>query len=58
MKSLLKKFLSRDRGAVTVDWVVLTAALITLTIASYSTIEDGVDGTTGNVQKVVDDWEF
>ena len=58
MKASIKKFLSRERGAVTVDWVVLTAALITLTIASYSTIEDGVDSTTGNVQKIVDDWEF
>ena len=58
MKNMLQKFISRERGAVTVDWVVLTAALITLTVASYSTIADGVDATTGNVQETVDNWDF
>ena len=37
-----------EDGAVTVDWVVLTAAVIGLSIMAYLTILDGTDGLTGN----------
>lgn len=40
----LKQFAQNESGAVTVDWVVLTAALVALGIAIGSTM---VDGTTG-----------
>ena len=35
----LKTFRNNDDGAVTVDWVVLTAAVVGLAIAAYGTIE-------------------
>lgn len=39
MLNLIKNFRNDESGAVTVDWVVLTAAVIALGIAAYSAIE-------------------
>lgn len=33
MKQIFRKFLRRDDGVVTVDWVVLTAAIVGLSIS-------------------------
>ena len=38
MKTFLR-FLKSERGAVTVDWVVLTAAVVGLAVATYLQIE-------------------
>ncbi|KNG94810.1 hypothetical protein ATO11_05330 [Pseudaestuariivita atlantica] len=35
----MMKFLKDESGAVTVDWVVLTAAVVGLAIAAYTAIE-------------------
>ncbi|WP_409977130.1 Flp family type IVb pilin, partial [Pseudoruegeria sp. SHC-113] len=40
---LFKNFAKDESGAVTVDWVVLTAALVGLGIAVLSTVATGVD---------------
>ncbi|MGJ8611821.1 MAG: hypothetical protein ACSHWY_12040 [Octadecabacter sp.] len=43
-----KNFRAEDDGAVTVDWVVLTAAIIGLSIALLALIADGaLDHSTG-----------
>lgn len=39
MVKFIKAFRNNEDGAVTVDWVVLTAAVVGLAIAAYSTIE-------------------
>jgi Flp pilus assembly pilin Flp len=39
MLNFLKTFRKDEDGAVTVDWVVLTAAVVGLAIAAYTTIE-------------------
>ncbi|MFW2542444.1 Flp family type IVb pilin [Primorskyibacter sp. 2E107] len=39
MLNMIKNFRKDEAGAVTVDWVVLTAAVVGLAIAAYSTIE-------------------
>nr|WP_238365988.1 hypothetical protein [Mesobacterium pallidum] len=39
LKQIIAKFRNEEDGAVTVDWVVLTAAVVGLAIAAYSTIE-------------------
>lgn len=39
MLNLIKNFRNDESGAVTVDWVVLTAAVIALGIAAYSSIK-------------------
>ena len=37
--TFIKKFFASESGAVTVDWVVLTAAVVGLAIAAYTSIE-------------------
>ncbi|PYG26457.1 Flp family type IVb pilin [Pelagimonas varians] len=39
MLNMIKNFRSDESGAVTVDWVVLTAAVVGLAIAAYTAIE-------------------
>lgn len=46
MMSLLKKFRREETGAVTVDWVVLTAAVCGLAVAAIVSIE-GASGSAG-----------
>ena len=40
MLQKVKSFLSSECGAVTVDWVVLTAAIVGLVIAAFSGMSD------------------
>lgn len=48
MMKLVKNFRTDEDGAVTVDWVVLTAAVVGLAIAAYSSIETGAQGLTAS----------
>jgi Flp pilus assembly pilin Flp len=43
MQRFLDTFRNDEDGAVTVDWVVLTAAVVGLAIAAYTTIETNSD---------------
>lgn len=43
LASLVKKFRSDESGAVTVDWVVLTAAIVGLGVLVVGTIGDSID---------------
>ena len=42
MSALIKNFVASEAGAVTVDWVVLTAALVGLGLAVMAVVSDGV----------------
>jgi Flp pilus assembly pilin Flp len=44
MINFIKNFRRDENGAVTVDWVVLTAAVVGMAIAAYSAIETSADG--------------
>ena len=48
MTKLFKKFRKDEEGAVTVDWVVLTAAVVGLAIAAYSSIQTGATNLTSS----------
>jgi Flp pilus assembly pilin Flp len=48
MINFLKNFRKDEAGAVTVDWVVLTAAVVGLAVAAYSSIESGASGLTAS----------
>jgi Flp pilus assembly pilin Flp len=43
MKAVRNAF-ADTRGAVTVDWVVLTAAVVVLSIGAISALNTGIDG--------------
>ena len=49
MIKFLKKFRKAEEGAVTVDWVVLTAAVVSLGVAAVSSASDGVATLGGNI---------
>ncbi len=51
---LKKMFLKDEDGAVTVDWVVLTAAVVGLAVAAYTAIETGASDLTDNTNTFLD----
>ncbi|MEO9517588.1 hypothetical protein [Shimia sp.] len=50
MNKFLNKFRKDEDGAVTVDWVVLTAAVVGLAVAAYAAIERGATDLTGQTE--------
>ena len=46
MMKFVKNFRKDENGAVTVDWVVLTAAVVALAGAAYSSIQTGAENLT------------
>ncbi len=52
LMNILKKFSKDEAGAVTVDWVVLTAAIVGLGLVVMNTVSGGL--TTAG-QDIVDD---
>ena len=48
MMKFVKNFRNDEDGAVTVDWVVLTAAVVGLAIAAYGSIQSGASTMTAN----------
>jgi Flp pilus assembly pilin Flp len=48
MINFIKNFSKDESGAVTVDWVVLTAAVVGLAVAAYSSIETGAQSLTSD----------
>lgn len=53
MIKTLKTFFLREDGAVTVDWVVLTAALVGLAGAAGNTVMSGVNAASSTVETSV-----
>lgn len=49
MHALLSAFLSKEDGAVTVDWIVLTAAIVGFCIAAYTAAETATLGLRDGV---------
>jgi Flp pilus assembly pilin Flp len=47
--NLIKKFRSDESGAVTVDWVVLTAAIVGLGIVVMTTVGGGIEELAGQI---------
>jgi Flp pilus assembly pilin Flp len=45
----MKRFSRDEDGAVTVDWVVLTAAIVGLAVVAFGTIKDETTGLTTRI---------
>jgi len=54
MIKFIKNFRKDEDGAVTVDWVVLTAAVVGLAVAAYSSIESGAADLTSSTSDFLD----
>lgn len=46
----LRSFTSNEDGAVTVDWVVLTALVVGLAVAAFASIQSGSNTVGTNIQ--------
>ena len=46
----LKTFAADESGAVTVDWVVLTAAIVGLGLAVMAVVSSGVENLSGDIE--------
>ncbi|MEM9349109.1 MAG: hypothetical protein AAGA47_02530 [Pseudomonadota bacterium] len=53
MMNLFNKFRRDEDGAVTVDWVVLTAAIVGLGIAILTTVSGGVGDLAGDIDSAL-----
>jgi len=53
MIKFIKKFRNEEEGAVTVDWVVLTAAVVGLGVAGVATVQGGVDSLASSIDTSV-----
>jgi len=58
MTHYLKRFFDREDGAVTVDWVVLTAAVVALAVALVLALTNGSVGVSAGVEKFMTNWSF
>lgn len=58
MKRYFDKFLRDESGAVTVDWVVLTAAIVALGVALVLTLQNGSVGVSAGVEAFMTNWTF
>ena len=53
MMKFIKNFRKDEDGAVTVDWVVLTAAVVGLGVAGVSTVSGGSSSLAGSIESAV-----
>jgi hypothetical protein len=51
-------FIASDDGAVTVDWVVLTAAMAGLAVLISTQMQDGVMGLVNAMVAYMSNWDF
>ncbi len=51
--NLFKTFRNDESGAVTVDWVVLTAAIVGLGIVVMTTVGGGITTLSGNISSAI-----
>ena len=54
MMNFIKNFRKDEDGAVTVDWVVLTAAMVALAGAAYTSIESGTSTLSADTQTFIE----
>lgn len=58
MKKIFAKFLAADDGAVTVDFVVLTAAITTLGLVVVTAFSPGATGLANDIENTLETHDF
>ena len=53
-----KQFLAKEDGAVTVHWVVLTAAIVGLAVLIAASMEEGALGLADLLAAYMSNWSF
>ena len=57
LMNIFKRFQKDEDGAVTVDWVVLTAAIVGLGLIVMTAIRPGVSTLASNIGSELSGWE-
>lgn len=57
MAKFFEQFLRDDRGAITVEWVVLTAALVGLAVSAGSIVETETNQLTADIGATIQAWD-
>ena len=55
MKNLINAFVKDEDGAVTVDWVVLTAAIVGIALAIIAVVNKGLTNAASSIAKGLSD---
>jgi Flp pilus assembly pilin Flp len=55
MTKIFAQFAADESGAVTVDWVVLTAAIVSVGIAVMASISNGLEDLSGDIETELTD---
>ncbi|MCT4558675.1 MAG: hypothetical protein N4A61_11555 [Pelagimonas sp.] len=55
MRKFLNAFNKREDGAVTVDWIVLTAGMVGLCIAAYTAMENSSLALSGATSQAIEE---
>ncbi|QBY01183.1 hypothetical protein E2K80_10980 [Rhodophyticola sp. CCM32] len=55
MTALIKNFAKSESGAVTVDWVVLTAAIVGLGLAVMAVVSNGINDVANDINTALED---
>jgi Flp pilus assembly pilin Flp len=50
---MIKNFANSESGAVTVDWVVLTAAIVGLGLAVMAVVSGGIEDLSGDISNTL-----
>jgi Flp pilus assembly pilin Flp len=58
MPRFLRKFIRNEHGAVTVDWVVLTAAIVGLAVLISLAMQSGAVDLADKVATFMSSWAF
>ncbi|MEO0767591.1 MAG: hypothetical protein AAFY75_16385 [Pseudomonadota bacterium] len=58
MKKIVTSFVRNQSGAVTVDWVVLCAAVVGLAVALVLMLTNGSVGVSAGVEAFMSSWSF
>ncbi|WP_102107774.1 pilus assembly protein [Oceaniglobus roseus] len=53
--SFIKTFGRSEDGAVTIDWVLLTASVAGLAVAAMATVSDGTGDVSGAIRRQLED---
>ena len=58
MLKFVKSFRRNESGAVTVDWVALTAAVVALAVVLVLQLRNGSAGVSAGVESFLSNWTF
>lgn len=57
MERFFKKFVSEEKGAITVDWVVLVAGVLSLCAALFGSVQTGTKDMTDRTGEYLEGYE-